>query len=71
MMGKEDRDPVSDRDKLRDRKTYLHTEDRQINDPVLSTCYVARMGNVFTLQFTIFFSKLNRHFSHFYTKNEV
>lgn len=55
MMGKEDRDSVSDRDKLRDRKTYLYTEDRQINDPVLSTCYVARRGMFLHYNLQFFF----------------
>ena len=54
MMGKEDGDSVSDRDKVRGRETYLHTENRQINDPVLSTSYVARMGKgVYNFSFKI------------------
>ena len=52
MMGKEDGDSVSD--KVRGRETYLHTENRQINDPILSTSYVARMGKgVYNFSFKI------------------
>lgn len=44
----EDRDEVNDGDEMKDKDmhiiTHAHTKNRQMNDPLLSICYVPRIG---------------------------
>ena len=45
---------LSDRDKVRDTDTHLNTQNRQINDPLPSTCQVPTMRkSVYSFSFKI------------------